>query len=285
MSIKITLPFGNKDNVKDLVFSILSKEYPLRIIDLMNFIRKRYGKSITFQAVRKAVLSLKSEGILINKENKYLIDKEWVRKSKELLETLSRELNRESAAPREIESIEGEISVFEFNSVNEMMKFWQDLIDDWSKNFKKGKDNINGYQAAHAWEGLLHLDREKELMSQLKKKGIKSYILSTGNKALDKSIKKFYESIGINFLIDVSTSSFDKGYYVGTYSDMIIQTQYPENVVKDLDNFFKKNKSIKNFNLKELSDIVNRKNKIKLTVIKNLEMAKQINKSILKSFE
>ena len=45
MAIRITLPFGKDDNVKNLVFSILTKEYPLKIIELTNFIHKRYGRS------------------------------------------------------------------------------------------------------------------------------------------------------------------------------------------------------------------------------------------------
>ena len=81
--------------------------------------------------------------------------------------------------------------------------------------------------------------------------------------------------------ISSSSSSFDKSYYVGTYGDLIIQAQYPDELVKDLDLFFKRNKTIKNFNLKELSDLVGRKVEVKLTVIKNLEMAKQINQSII----
>ena len=43
----------------------------------------------------------------------------------------------------------------------------------------------------------------------------------------------------------------------------------------------KKNKTLEGLDLKQLSDIVGEKIEIKMTVIKNLEMAKQINKSIL----
>lgn len=122
-------------------------------------------------------------------------------------------------------------------------------------------------------------------MGQLKKKGIISHILSTGNTPLDKNIRKFYESIGVKTYISPSISTFDKSYYVGTYGDLIIQAQYPEKLVAALERFFKKNKSIEELNLKELSDIVNKKTEIKLTVIKNLSMAKQINKSIISQME
>jgi hypothetical protein len=285
MTIEYVLPFGKKDNVKNLVFSILTKEYPLKIIELTNFIKKRYGKSVTFQAVRKAILELVEDSVLVKEGKEFSINKQWVLETKKTLDTLYSDLNKERTRARGVESIKGEVSVFTFGSLNEMMRFWQELIDDWFNNFKKGDYNLNCYQAAHTWEGLLHLDREKKLMGQLKKKGIISHILSTGNTPLDKNIRKFYESIGVKTYISPSISTFDKSYYVGTYGDLIIQAQYPEKLVAALERFFKKNKSIEELNLKELSDIVNKKTEIKLTVIKNLSMAKQINKSIISQME
>lgn len=281
MALRTSLPFGKKEGVKDLVFTILSKEFPLRIIQLTNFIKKRYGKSVTFQAVRKAVLELTSEGVLTKREDKFSINQKWVLETKTMLSELFDDLNKNLTTPKDVHSVSEEVSVFTFHSLNELMKFWQDLIDDWFANFKRGDYHINCYQAAHAWEGLLHLDKEKELMGQLKKKGILSYILSKGNTPLDRNIRKFYKSVGIKVSINSSMSSFDKSYYVGTYGDLVVQTQYPEEIVKDLDCFFRKNKTIKDFDLKELSDIVNRKVAIKLTVIKNLAMVKQINNSII----
>lgn len=281
MSLELTLPFGKESNVENLIFTTLSKEYPLRIIDLMNFIRKRYGKGVTFQAVRKAVLKLKGSGVLVEENRKYLINKEWVLKTKERVDELYIELSSEKKQSNKVDSIKGEISVFSFNSLNELMNFWQKLIDDWYQKFGKGDPKINCYQSAHAWEALLHPDIEQSIMKQLKKKGIKSYIVNSGNTSLDNQIIKFYNKIGINAHIAPSSSTFDKGYYVGTYGDLVVQTQYPEEIIKRMDSFFKKSKSLKDLDLVELSNIVNMKIKMSLTVIKNLNMAKQINKSIL----
>jgi len=63
--------------------------------------------------------------------------------------------------------------------------------------------------------------------------------------------------------------------------DLIIQIQYPDKLVSEIEIFFKKNTSLENLDLKKLSDVVNKKIKIKITVIKNLEMAKHINQSII----
>ena len=282
MVIRTTLPFGEKKNVKDLVFTILTKEYPLKIIELTNLIRKRYGRGVTFQAVRKAILELVEENVLGKKGKEFSINKEWVYETKTTLNDLYEDLTKKKTTPKSIESIKGEISVFTFNSINELMKFWEDIIDDWYENYKKGGLNINCYQGIHGWEGLLHPDREKVLMGRLKKKGIKSYALSSNKTPLDRYIWKFYKSIGLKVGYFKTTSSFDKNHYIATYGDIIVQATYPKKIVEEMERFFKKNKTIEDLNLKELSDIANKKVKVQLTVIKNKAMAEQINKSIMK---
>ncbi|HLD13049.1 MAG TPA: hypothetical protein VJB87_05690 [Candidatus Nanoarchaeia archaeon] len=285
MTLQIVLPFGKKKGVKDLVFSILTKEYPLRLIELTNYIRKRYGKSVTFQAVRKAVLELLEEKVLITEGTGYKINKEWVKETKAVVDRIYSDIYEEQNVSPKIESIEGEITVFTVHSLNEMMRFWQSLIADWFKQYKETPPKLNVYQAAHSWEALIHLEKEREVMSKLKEKGIKSYALYTSNTPLDKSIKRFYESIGLKVVLKPSVKHFDRGYYVGTYSDMILQVRCPPELAKRLDNFFKKNKSLEDFDLQELSAITSKKELIKITVIKNAEMAKQINKSILSEMD
>lgn len=285
MSLNYTLPLGKQDNAKNLIFTILSKEYPLKLIDLTNIIKKRYGKSVTFQAVRKAALELEKEKILIRKEKEFSINKEWIMTAKKELDTLFIELSKEANHPKNIDSIKGEISVFTFNSINEMMKFWQDIVDDWFDHFKKEDANINCYQGAHTWEGLLHPDKEQKIMGILKNKGIISYSLTTGSTPLDRYIAKFYASIGLKTALAPSNANFDKNSYIATYGETVLQVTYPQKIVKELDLYFKKNRTLEDMNLKELSEIVNQKIPVKLTVIKNISMAQQINKSIIEQIE
>ncbi len=285
MSLEISLPFGKKDNVKNLVFTILVNEYPLKIIELTNFIRKRYGKSVTFQAVRKAILELVDDGVLIKKNTSFQINKSWVKDAKETIDNLYLELTTEQNTPKKFDSIEGNVSVFTFNSIADMMKFWEQVVDDWFKNFKKGDYNINCWQGAHGWEALTYPDHERNLMMQLKQKGIKSYAVSTGATSLDRMVWKFYKNVGLIVHTYPTTSKIDREYYVGTYGDIIIQAHYPKEILDALDVFFKKNKTMENLDLSDLSRIANKKISVKLTVIKNLQMAKQINQSILSQME
>ena len=209
-----------------------------------------------------------------------MIDKEWAKEARDKLTVIYEKLNQKQST--KVASIEGDVTVLTFDSLNDLMKYWEDLIDDWYKKFKKGDYAYNCFQGAHGWEALLHPDREKQVMAQLKKKKITSYAIYTGNTPLDKYVVKFYRNVvGVNVISNPSSKHFDKGFYVATYGDLIIQIQYPDKLVSALEEFFKKNTTLENLDLKNLSDIVNKKLKIKLTVIKNLQMAKQINQSII----
>lgn len=288
MALTHTLPIRatNKDqSVKDLIFTILTKEYPLKLIELTNLIKKRYGKSVTFQAVRKATLELKAQNVIEQTDKSFQIRKEWVLESKQFYDRLSTELISEKRKKSaSVDSINQDISVFTFNSLNELMIFWEQIIDDWFDSFKKGDYNINCWQGAHAWEILLHADREKRMMARLKNKGIKSYVLNTMNTMLDKTALKFYSKIGVQTTVSTSHTNFDKEYYFGTYGATVVQVHYPPKLVSELDAFFKATKNMDDFDPTHLSDIVNQKIPVKLSVIKNEPMARQMNQSILSQF-
>ena len=285
MSISISLPLGKKETAKNLVFTILTNDHPLKLIELTNLIRRRYGKSITFQAVRKAVLELIDEGVLNKKDNLFYINKEWIQEAKKTIDELYHIIYEEKEKPKKFDSIGDEISIFTFDSLGSMMKFWENLIDDWFKHHKNRDYNVNCYQSAHLWESLLYPEMEQKIMSQLQHKGILSYVLSTGNTPLDKATMRFYRKLGVKVNISPSLASFDKEYLVGTYGELVVQSRYPKELVTSLDKFFKRTKNLQNLDIKELSDIINRKIEIKLSVTKNINMAKQINQSILSQIE
>ena len=284
MAIAVTLPFGEKDNLKNILFSILSREHPLKLIELTNFVRKRYGRSVTFQAVRKAILLLVAEGVLQQEGHAFFIRLDWVRESKATLDNLYLSLTHVQKTPRSLEAIGGEISVFTFECLKDLMKFWEDLVDDWIHAFKKGNPNMNCYQGYHLWEGLLYPDQERLVWSTLLRKGVRCYSLTLGTTSLDRFVTRFYKSLGLKSVIVPAHGLFDKSYYVATYGELVIQTQYPARLTKLLESFFGKHKSMDDVDLNELSKIVNMRIPLKLTVIKNQAMAEQINKSILVHF-
>ena len=123
MVVRLTIPLGKDDNVKNLVFSILANEYPLKIIEITNLIRKRYGKTVSFQAVRKSLFELIEEGIIIKDQKSFSLNKNWIFETKNELEKIYNNLTKEKIKPKNLDSIQGEVSVFTFDSLSEMMKF------------------------------------------------------------------------------------------------------------------------------------------------------------------
>jgi hypothetical protein len=274
--------FGTKDSARNLIFTILTKEYPLKTIELMNLIRKRYGRSITFQATRQAALQLVEDGILERVEERFQIRKEWVVESKQFLNDLYDELQNPKTQPSAASEASDDVNVYTFESVNALLLFWEDLITEWGRKRKSGDRSINCYQTFHIWEVLLHPDLERRTMSGLHKRGVTSYAVCMGNTPLDRVVCRFYNKIGIKTVMSPSQASFDKGYTVATYGELIVQVQYPQRFIKELDAFFKSNTTMEDLELQRLSQIVNRKTPVKLTVIRNPSMAQQINASITK---
>lgn len=281
MALRVVLPFGEKANVRDLIFSILTEEHPLKIAELANRIRKHHRKSVTFQAVRKAALQLVEQGVLKRENNKYSVRKDWLAETQQWLSDVQRRLHSE---PREMQVSQENLSVMKFCSVNEAISYWSGLIEEWQKNFKEGDPNVNCWQGDHIWEGALHADRERNIMGRLKDKGIVSYALSSSDTPLDRSIVKFFQEVGLNVLTGEASAN-QCGYYVGTYGDLVVSTQYPDEIVKEMDLFFSKATKLESLNLQELAEIVNRPCEVKLTVMQNLAMAEQINRSIIAQFE
>ena len=154
-----------------------------------------------------------------------------------------------------------------------------------TRSSKKGDHGVNCWQGSHIWEALLHLDTERKVMEQLKRKKIKSYAVVYSDTPLDRYIRRFYSSIGLQIRNIPSQSEFDNSYHVGTYGDLIVQAHYPKELVKKINAFFRNTRTFDDMDVKRLHDIVSTKTKIKLTVIRNLEMAKQINKSIIEQIE
>ena len=280
MSLQYSLPFGKKDGVKNYVFTLLSHEYPLKLIELTQFIRKRYGRVVTFQAVRKAVLELVREGVVVKKKVSFELNKEWVYAAKKNLDELYGRLSEGKESSKKFDSIGEEISVFTFDSLGSLMKFWEDLIEEWVKKIDRWEPNANCYQAAHAWEALLYPESERKIMARLIKKGISSHTLIMGKTPLDKLICRFYRDIGVQVAFSSSTSSFDKEYVVGTYGELVVQTRLPVKIVDALETFFKRARRLEDLDLKKLTEIIHSKAEVKLSVTKNGSMAKQINHSI-----
>ncbi len=101
MAIGIVLPQtrGREASVKDLVITILAKEWPLSTRKIYHRISKVYSVSCTYQAVHKSVKGLVREKVLVEKSREYCLNVDWLEQLKAFSEEVKQDYNSKTAGP------------------------------------------------------------------------------------------------------------------------------------------------------------------------------------------
>jgi hypothetical protein len=74
---------SKSSNTKAAVFLVLTKRHPQSVAEIFENVRENFPKKITYQGVRKVVLSLANAGVIKrSSEGKYAISMEWIAKQK-----------------------------------------------------------------------------------------------------------------------------------------------------------------------------------------------------------
>lgn len=287
MPVSFTLPlFEEKPtSVKDMVFTVLTTEFPLSLIELLNIIKKRYHVSISFQAVRKAVLQLVEAKVLVKKGKKFSINREWILGLTKFGNILQKQYfaKPEAEGTTKIE-VGPNVAVYTIPRLVDMDTIWRNIMQDNFASLKPCIPKVITFQAVHFWWVLVNLAQETELMKGLNKQGIKSYFVCYGNTPLDKWTAKYYNDLGISCKILSRPKDFINGHNIGVYGDLIIQATHPENTARKIEEFFKRYERIEDARLSELMEIVTEQINIKMTVIRDPMLTKTIRENVLSKF-
>ena len=92
MGLNLLIPEMNTkpSSTKDAVISILTIEWPLSLRNIFFKIKKQYGYSSTYQSVYKAVKELCETDVLIEKDKRYEINMEWIKKVQSFTDIIER---------------------------------------------------------------------------------------------------------------------------------------------------------------------------------------------------
>ena len=95
MSANIVLPQtrGNDSSVKDLIISILGKEWPLSTRQIFNRIQKIYALSCSYQAVHKSIKKLLESSVIEKNGKEYQLNLAWLDELKNFSEDIQKEYN------------------------------------------------------------------------------------------------------------------------------------------------------------------------------------------------
>lgn len=282
MSLPLTLPvLNNPKTTKDRVFIILSAQYPLSLIQLKNQIKNVFNENVSFQSVRKAVLQLEKEEVLIKEGKKFSFNKDWILSFMKFGNILQKHYFSANKKNSKIQ-IGSEVTEYSLNSLIDLDFIWNNLIKKALSENKSPK--IITFKAVHFWFLIATLVQETELIKELISKKIKLYYICYGSTPLDKWTVNMYKQIGIHCIQKRKPEEFDEGLHIGTYGNYIIQSKHPKLISKQFQKFFTKNKRPQDASLTKITELATKRASFKLQSIKNPVLAKSMRDETINQF-
>ena len=279
--IEIALPeLENKENnVKDLVFSILAEGTPQTITQLQRELRRRYQKSVSFQAVMKAAIALVEKKVLQKEAMQYSLAREWIFESRNFLDRLYR-IHINVQEPIKKFELGNQIIVYTVSNLLELDRLWNDLLTNWAKNEKEDKRNV--WKGKHCWWLIPRLQEEDLLHDFLIKQKIETYNLITSKTILDKIALKYYLKKGEN--VKMITDKIDKDLHISSFGEFLVKFEIPEQISIQLEKVYAKAKHAENIDLKQVLDIFKETQQIEVTVLQDKMLADKIKEEIIREF-
>lgn len=284
MPVSFTLPLIEKKptSVKDMVFTVLTTDYPLSIIELLNMLKRRYTVSVSFQSVRKAALQLVDAHVLVRNGRQFSINKQWILDVSKFVNHLQKQYFNEGQAVDKL-AVGSNVAVYTFSRLVDSDAMWNTIIKD---NFANNPDQPRAitFSSVHFWWVIATLVQETELFKDMRTHGVKSHYICYGDTPLDQWTVSFYNNIHVECKHLPKPTGFANGHNIGTYGDLIIQTTYPPKLAQKIEHFFNRYKRVEQTNLPELVEITTETHEITLTVIKDPLLAKSLRDGVTGKF-
>ncbi len=181
-------------NTKAAVFLVLTKRHPLSLTEIFENVRDNFPKEITYQGVRKAVLSLVKTGV-IEKDSagRYAISKKWI----EMQKAETRELDMrywvgQKKLPSEL--AQGESETYEFFGPKVIPYYWIfEEADKISPGDRSGKEK-SLVCCQNMWPLSYMSPKEQAIVTAvLAKNG--GFVLCKGNTEVDRHFAEFFKKI------------------------------------------------------------------------------------------
>ncbi|MEK6825308.1 MAG: hypothetical protein AABY00_00825 [Nanoarchaeota archaeon] len=280
MTLELVLPeMGKEITTKDAVFSILAEGEPRTATQLQRELRRRYKKSVSFQAVLKAVRTLQESRVLVKEKKTYFLNKDWIFETRQYLDRLYTEHFKVAKPIKKVE-MGKDITIYTVSNLLELDRLWNDLLTTWAKQETANKTNV--CKGRHCFWLLLRLQEEDILHDLMLQKGVITYNVITSNTPLDKQAGKYYAHKGEHTKISLNKDSEDK--YLAAFGNFVLKFNIPENINKELEKIYQKTKKPQDLDLKKATDIFKETVSIEVTVIKDEMLARQVQKEIISRF-
>ena len=266
----------NSKNTKDIVFTILTRQHPLSLIQIHNKIKQQYNLGITYQAVRKSVDTLHTQGVLDKQGKEYSIKKEWILNLKSFFDKLLTKYE----TGKQLHTFRNELAkenyaVYTFNNLLDLDNFWGNIMNYWANHEKNNKNYLSIVH--YHWWMIINLGKETALFENFKKKNIKSTFITLKKAPLNNWAKKIYQNYGMH---TKSKTSKNKYVDINVLGDTIIQVEYPKKIANKIEDFFKKYKNLQEVSPRTITQLAHKPCEIKFIMFKSSEIAQNLRYNI-----
>lgn len=270
-------------SLHDLIIIVLAKEYPLKMGEISKRLKKVFNVKLSFQAIRKSLNIMAERKILVIKDKAFSINKNYVLESKRLSDQLLKNYfggeKEEKSLPTKKEESH---STYAFENIAKADQFWNEVVYEWVYNLKQDDEHAYYFHGPHLWYMFGHLDMENNFLSELRSHDVKIYNLIDGDTVLDRWARRFYEGNGS--LYKVNSAGEITRTAIGVFGDYILQYDYPEEMFRQMEDFYKKSKDFNSTDLVNIAKLLKMKANVNLIVLKNKAIAAKIREDIRGKF-
>lgn len=265
---------SNKNSTKNLIISLLGKQFPLTLKQIFDEIK--ITRTLSYQALHKGIKELVDEGIVDKIEKQYFLNKNWVREQTKSYSYYYSNYFSSVYNPKQIDA-SSRIQVFRFTSVKEFLDF---LIDSYVRDQMDQEDHNIHISVRRISPFIPH-----SLLPFIKKlcKQKKIHVLCRSDTAIDRAVAKFYKSLGVN----IRTGAVIPHYNNVCFGDLVFQYFFFFNEAyrKKLNSFSQRMKGKSGLSLLRItSDILYRKTEIHVVVNRHPLLLDEVKQAAIDEF-
>lgn len=273
MDFDLFLLAGSKsESTKSLIIKCLAANPSLSTAEIHSLLKKRFSKSVSYQAIRQSLHELVQAGVLRQDKKAYAISPSWVLDLKDMADLLERSMKRRQVRVVDRETTQARVkNLFE---LGHFVLFGLDrrLFDLSEKADGKGELLL---QLEHLWIPFSDLYRRERLVAIFRQN--RTTVVVRGKTAADKMLALWYKGYGKVIL----GTRIPAGAQCIVHGDCVIQIFMPESLRKRMDEVYSVRGMVKRDLFRRVTDMTYDECGIDLVITRNKDIAEQVRERIL----
>jgi len=254
---------------KNKIFEILAFHDKLKAKKTHRILREKYGLGISYQATFKLLNEMVKREILKKEGLEYSINVQWLDKQKSLIKSLLA-----GSKDYQLQYVSENVRILIFRNLKDFDNELQKMILALNEDLK---EIITYWKSPHCWWLIGYPIEEEVLCESYEKQHLFTYALITSETDLDIFAREFYAK---KKDYKVKLKKLDDKEVIQVLGDYVFLCEIPDDIALALDKFYKKY-TRNNYPINELLEIIKRKSRFELKIIKNKNLAKLYKNQIM----